>query len=348
MKCIAVGDIFITPEMMKIGIEGYDGLKFEKTEYFYFGSTDRNDMRHTVKKIETGGFEDCPLPEGLEEAIEDADVLMVHLCPVTKKLLSKAKKLKMIMANRGGIENVDVAAATAKNIAVLHNPAHNANAVAEYTVALILNEMRNISRSSEAIKRGEWREKYPNSREIREMSDLTIGIIGFGTVGRLLYDKLRGFNCRILINDLFPNYDGLNKNLVRFVSLDELLRESDVVSLHARLNKKTILLGAPEFAKMKPTINTARSYMLDYTALADALRKNQIMGAAIDVFDHEPIEPDNPLLALDNVTLTNHRGGDTINSYSDSPRMMMKEARKFFDQDDKPRYWLNPEIIRPI
>ncbi len=343
-KCVAVGDIFITPDMMKKGIEkGYEDMTFD-TEYFYFGSTDRHEMRNTVKVIETGGFETLPLPEGLEEAMAEAEVLMVHLCPVTRKLIEKSPKLKLILCNRGGHENLDIQAATEHGIAVLLNPAHNANAVAEYTVGLMLNEVRNISRSSNAIINGEWREKYPNSAAIREMSDMTIGIIGFGTVGRLLYDKLVSFNCKILINDMFENYSGINKNIAEFVPLEKLLRESDIVSLHARLSKKAILLGEKEFSMMKDTayfINTARSYMVDYNALANSLKNKTIMGAAIDVFDKEPIDKEScPLLGLDNVTLTNHRGGDTINSYSDSPAMMMKEAFKFFDGDN-PRFWIN-------
>ena len=97
---------------------------------------------------------------------------------------------------------------------------------------------------------------------------------------------------------------------------------------------------------MKPTayfINTARSYMVDYKALAKALKSGEITGAAIDVFEKEPIDADNPLLNLDNCTLTNHRGGDTINSYSDSPGAMMKEARIFFD-GDTPKYWINSSV----
>ena len=112
-KCVAVGDIFITPEMMKGGIEkGYEDMMFD-TKYFYFGSYDRHEMRNVVKTIETGGFETLPLPEGLEEAMADAEVLMVHLCPVTKKLIEKAPNLKLILCNRGGHENLDIAAANA-------------------------------------------------------------------------------------------------------------------------------------------------------------------------------------------------------------------------------------------
>lgn len=349
MKCVAVGDIFITPDMMQKGIERFSGLVFDHVDYFYFGLNSRSEMRGVVKTIETGGFETLDLPEGLLEAVEDADVLMCHLCPVTKTLLDRAPKLKLVLCNRGGHENVDLAACTARNIGVIMNPSHNANAVADFTVGLMLAETRNIVRSAAAVQRGEWREKFPNTATtIHEMKDMTVGLIGFGAVARLVYEKLQAFGCRFLVSDPFASQDFVNKNIVRFVPLETLLRESDIVSLHARLSRKAILLGEKEFALMKPTayfINTARSYMVDYKALAAALRSGTIMGAAVDVFDKEPVDPDNPLLGIDNCTLTNHRGGDTINSYSDSPEAMMKAAQEFFE-GDRPRYWINPEIER--
>lgn len=349
MKCVAVGDIFITPDMMRAGIERFDGIVFDRVDYFYFGLDSRSEMRAVVKTIEIGGFETLALPEGLVDAVADADVLMCHLCPVTKTLLDHAPKLKLVLCNRGGHENVDLAECTRRDIGVIMNPSHNANAVAEFTVGLMLNETRNISRACAAIKAGTWREKYPNTATtIHEMKDFTIGLIGFGAVARLVYEKLQAFGCRFLISDPFASQDFVNRNIARFVPLDTLLRESDIVSLHARLSRKAILLGEKEFAIMKPTayfINTARSYMVDYKDLAAALRSGTIMGAAVDVFDKEPVDPDNPLLGLDNCTLTNHRGGDTINSYSDSPESMMKAADEFFE-GDRPRYWINPEIKR--
>ena len=349
MKCVAIGDTFITPEMMKNGIEKYPYFHFSEIEYFFFGLNSRSEMRNIVKIIETGGFETLDLPSGLIEAVTDADVIMCHLCPITKKVLESAKQLKLVLCNRGGHENIDVEACTAKNVGVLLNPSHNANAVAEFTVGLILNETRNITRSAVAVNKGEWREQYPNTATtIHEMCDMTIGLIGFGSVAKLVYEKLKAFGCRFLITDPFGNYDDINKNIAKFVPLEDLLKNSDIVSLHARLSRKAILLGKNEFKLMKPTayfINTARSYMVDYKALANALKSGEIMGAAVDVFDKEPVDPDNPLLGLDNCTLTNHRGGDTVNSYSDSPAMMMKACQEYMEGDN-PRFWINPTVKR--
>ncbi len=348
MKCLAVGDTFINNEMMRTAIEKYEDLITE-CKYLFFGKRDRKRMRDTVKLIEMGGRDQCVLPAGYLEAIEDAEILIVHLCPVTEEVLQHAKKLKYILCNRGGTENVDIEAATERKIKVLTNPAHNANAVAEFTVGLILSELRNISRAHFALKNGEWREKFPNSGRIIEMKDLTVGIVGFGSVGELVCEKLSGFGCNILISNLFEP-ERTNPNIrwdkVRYVDLEELILNSDIITLHARSNSKKPIFGTREFEMMKPTayfINTSRSYMVDYNALYDALNEQQIEGAAIDVFEVEPLG-DHPFLRLDNITLTNHRGGDTLNAYADSPAMMLSELNLWLKGEKQPRFWANKNM----
>lgn len=353
MKCVAVGDIFITPEMMRDGIKKYEEL-FDTCQYFYFGTKDRKTMRDVVKIIEHGGREECELPEGLIEAVQDADVLMVHLCPVTREMLSHTKKLKYILCNRGGVENVDIEAATEKKILVMSNPAHNANAVAEFTIGLIFNEIRNISRAHYALKHGEWREKYPNSGSIIELKDLTVGIVGFGNIGNLVCEKLSGFGCQILINSLRePEHTNqrINWDKVRFVDLDTLIMESDIISLHVRSEENTVLFGIREFELMKRTayfINTSRSCFVDYAALYKALSVQKIKGAAIDVFSEEPCT-ENPFLGLDNITLTNHRAGDTLNAYKDSPEMMLAELASWISEKVTPKFLVNrADQIDPV
>lgn len=344
MKMVAVGDAYITLNMMQ---EGVENSKFENldVEYFYFGYQNRGDMREIVREIEKGNRDKMELPNGYEEAVEDADMIMVHLCPVTRQVIQRAKNLKYILCNRGGLENIDVEAATEKGIIIVHNPAHNANAVAEYTIGLMLCETRNIGRAYMALKNGEWREKFPNTEAtIHEMHDLTIGLIGFGSVGRLVAERLESFRSKILVYDPYLDvsaYDMLN---IEFVELDELLQRADIVSIHAR--SKNVIMGKNEFRQMKKTaylINTARSSLVDYDALEEALDGNQIMGAAIDVFSTEPNIPQS-LRFHDNLTITNHRGGDTINSYSDSPKMMLDNLYNHF-KGRKLLFWFNKKEL---
>lgn len=343
MKTVCVGDVFITPEMMKIAAASFGDL-IGNPDYFFFGRPSRKAMRDTVKVIERGGREELALPDGLERAVADAELLMVHLCPVTKALIEHAPKLKYVLCNRGGVENVDIEAARAAGVRVFNNPAHNANAVAELTVGLILSEIRNITRSHVALKDGVWREKYPNSGRIVELKDLIVGIIGFGNVGEAVCEKLTSFGCRFFVHTPHPKKTDNPRiawDRLSFVSLEELIVKSDIVSLHARAPKGRVLLGKRSFEMMKPTayfINTARSYMVDYNALFNALAEEQISGAAIDVFEMEPLGPSYPFLRLDNVTLTNHRGSDTVNAYSDSPAMMLTALKSWLADGVEPKF----------
>ena len=346
MKCLAVCDTFITEKMMKSAFEKHKDV-FTECEYMFFGKKSRKDMRDTVKLIERGRGEECKLPEGYLKAVEDVEVLMVHLCPVTSEVISRAKKLKYILCNRGGIENVDVAAASERKIMVLNNPAHNANAVAEFTIGLIFNELRNISRAHYALKNGEWREKYPNSGRIIELKDLTVGIVGFGNIGELVCEKLSSFGCNILVSNLFEperKNPRINWDKVRFTDIDDLVINSDIVSLHARSSSGKKIFTKREFEMMKQTaffINTSRSHMVDYAALFDALNGHLIEGAALDVFEVEPLGTDYPFLKLDNITLTNHRGGDTVNAYADSPLMMLDALLEWKNNNETPKFWCN-------
>ena len=345
MKCVAIGDVFITPEMMRDGIMK-SSLPIQECETFFFGRNNRKVMRNIVKIIEGGGFEDLDVPEDALESLVDAEILMVHLCPVTRDVLNHAPKLKYILSNRGGSENIDLKAAAERGVRVMLNPAHNANAVAEFVIGVMLGELRNISRSHLAIKNGEWREKYPNSGRIIELKDLTVGIVGFGNIGELVCEKLSSFGCRILVatrNVPDKNNPRINWDRLEFVSFNKLLADSDFISVHVRDPNKRVLFGAREFDLMKSTayfINTARPYVVDYDALFVALSENRSAGAAIDVFPKEPLGLTFPLVTLDNITLTNHRAGDTVNAYSDSPLMMLESLHCWIEEGVEPRFLL--------
>ena len=225
------------------------------------------------------------------------------------------------------MENLDVEAATERGIIISNNPAHNANAVAEYTLGLILCETRNICRSHFALKNGQWRKVYPNTAStIRELKDLTVGVVGFGSVGRLVAEKLKALGCRILVSDPF-----CKEAPYSIVPLDELLQASDVVTLHARA--KGVIIGERELEMLKPTavlINTARAHLVDTLALKRSLDRGRPLSVALDVFDTEPDIP-GFLREYDNVTITSHRAGDTINSYKDAPAFAMDNYLGFLE-----------------
>lgn len=348
MKLVCVGDILITPEAMRRGAEGFE--RYDEVKCHYFGAKTFDEFRVYQTKMEQLGSECEPLPDEILRDIEDADVLQVHMAPVPASLFEIARNLKIVASNRGGSENLNIAAATEHGIPVICNPAHNANAVAELAVALMLAENRNIARSSMALlKDKQWREKYPNSGKIFEMQSKTVGIFGLGNIGTLVAKKLiNGFGCKVIACSDHISAEDMQRIGVEKVSKEELLRRADIVDLHMRVSEKSYhMIGKAELEMMKDTailINTARSRLIDTDALVEALKEGQIMGAALDVFDEEPLDPASPLLQLDNVTLTTHQGGVTVNAFDDSPAMLLHEIERYFE-GELPRFLQNPAVL---
>jgi D-3-phosphoglycerate dehydrogenase len=230
---------------------------------------------------------------------------------------------------RGGTENVDVARATERQIAVLNTPGRNARAVAECTLGLILSEVRNIARAHAALKAGHWTRDFPNHDFIPELNGKTVGLVGYGSVARLLAGYLQAMGSRIIAFDPFVAGE---THPAEMVDLDTLMCQSDVISIHARLTEDTRhLVGERQLRQMKPTavlVNTARSGLVDEQVLVGVLQERAIMGAALDVFDQEPLAPDHPLLGLDNVTLVPHIAGSTIDAFLGSVTLMSGHLRR--------------------
>ena len=331
MKCLAVGDmliprIYFDQTLKDCGLfTGYESLSWKEDENL-------KEARNTIRQIETLGSRAYMPTEEILEAVKDADVLAIHLCPAPRELILAAKQLKYILTCRGGVENIDLETVREKGITIINCPGHNAYAVAEITIGLILCEMRNLVRSSKALEDGVWRERYPNSEKIMELRSCRIGIIGFGTIGRLVAERLKVFEAEILVYDPFVAAEEIEGLGYVSMSKDELLREADVVTLHGRIGPNDPpIIGADELKRMKKTaylVNTARAVLVDMDALYQALKTEQIRGAALDVFPAEPLSKDDPFLKLDNVTLTNHRGGATIESYVRAPEMLLGQFRE--------------------
>ncbi|MEE9602770.1 MAG: 2-hydroxyacid dehydrogenase, partial [Thermoguttaceae bacterium] len=279
--------------------------------------------------IENGGPEAVTLPPELSKDVEQFDIISVQFAPLCRSFLEAAKNLKVIGLLRSGAENIDVPYATSRGISVLNTPGRNARAVAECTMGMILAEIRNLARSHHHLNCGQWRRSFANSEDIPELYGKTVGLVGYGAVGRLMAGYLEAFGSRIVAYDPYCTDDPAPAELV---PLDELLGQSDVVSIHARLTEETEhLIGREQLALMKPSavlVNTARSGLIDEEALIEALSQRRIMGAALDVFDTEPLPPDHPLVKLDNVTITPHLAGSTRDAFRNSPRLMAAHLRR--------------------
>lgn len=274
-------------------------------------------------------------PDAIVEFIGDASILVTHLAPITGAMLDRMPKLKLIAVSRGGPVNIDMAAARERGVTVVNAPGRNASAVAEFTIAAILVETRLIRAGHEALRRGEWRgDLYRADLTGTELSELTVGLIGYGEIGTRVVPLLKPFGCRILVCDPYQELSAQDAaDGVVMTDLDTLLAESDVVSLHARVTEETKgFLAAPQFARMKQGayfINTARGPMVNYPDLHHALASRHLRGAMLETFWQEPTPPDAPLLRLDNVTLTPHIAGASTTTVRIAARMAAEEVRRW-------------------
>jgi len=228
----------------------------------------------------------------------------------TARVLAACPNLRLISIWGTGMDNVDLQACAARGVTVANTPGVNAHAVAEHTLALMLAVTRAIPAMDAAVRAGQW-----PRRLLTQLEGKTLGLIGFGAIGRRVAALARPFGLRVLISTWGPDDGRAEAAGARHVALETLLRESDIVSLHMRLTAETKnTLGGAEIALMKPSavlINTARAALVDRTSLIDALTTGRIAGAGLDVFHQEPVAPDDPLLSLPNVVLTPHDSGMT-------------------------------------
>lgn len=284
--------------------------------------------QHSAQQLmEVSGPEAVEVPPAVLDAVTELDpaYLVLHFAGVPDRLMAAAPSLRLVAVARAGLENVDIEAATRRGVAVTPAMGRNAGAVAELQIGLMLAEARNIARADASIKSGGWRKDFPGERV--EIFEKTIGMIGFGHVGRVFMSRLRGFDVKGIVYDPYARQEDLDQyGIERVGTLDEVCERGDFVVLMARLSPETHrFVGAEQFALMKPTayfINVSRSRLVDYDALYDALKRGVISGAGIDVFDDEPIAADSPWRSLDNVTMTTHFGGDTNDTITMSSRIV--------------------------
>jgi D-3-phosphoglycerate dehydrogenase / 2-oxoglutarate reductase len=246
------------------------------------------------------------------QRIGDYDALIVRSkTRVTASVIEAATRLKAIGRAGIGVDNIDVAAATERGIVVFNTPDANATTTAELALAHLLSLSRHLPQADRSVRRGEWK---PGNFVGTELAEKTVGVVGFGTIGRIVARRCLAFRMRVLAFDPYVVPDVIRETGAEPTDLDSLLASSDYVTLHCPLNDTTRnLLDASRLAKMKRgarIINCARGGLVDETALVEALVSGHLGGAALDVYAKEPPGP-SPLLALDNVVLTPHVGAST-------------------------------------
>ena len=287
-----------------------------------------------ILKTEKEGTEWTKAPEELLEKAADAEIIITDFAAIGKDVIDAAKSLKLIGVLRSGVENVNLEEAAGRGIDVICSPGRVAAPVADYTVAMMIAETRNIVRSNLVSSKGDWKIRFQNFPYSHNMAGKTVGIIGFGAIGQMVAARLKPFGVNIVAYEEYMSPEKVRELGAEPVTLDELLVTSDYVTIHARLCETTKhMLGREQFKKMKKTaifVNTARAGLVDEDALVKALQNNEIGGAALDVFAQEPIAKDNPFLQLENVTLTPHLAGTTSNVGSNSIAVILQDLDRYF------------------
>ncbi len=333
-KIAIIGDRFMTPAAFEAAIRARcDGLVDIATMQLPWPD---EPMRHGYAEPGMGGLKEYQGDaETITSFVGAAEVAITQLAPFSAAMLERMPALKLIVVARGGPVNIDLAAARERGVLIVNAPGRNASAVAEFTIGAIIAETRLMARGHDALRRGTWRgDLYRADLVGRELSQMTVGVIGYGHIGTKVVRLLKAFGGRILVADPYVDltaedaHDGVVQT-----TLHALVRESDVVTLHARVTAETVgFIGRAEFAAMRRGavfINTARGPMVDYDALTDALKSGHLRGAMLETFAVEPAPANLELLRLDNVTLTPHIAGASLNTIERAAGAAAEEVRRY-------------------
>jgi D-3-phosphoglycerate dehydrogenase len=290
----------------------------------------------------------------IEKFISDIDLLIVAFAKISRRVIEKAGKLQGIIRCGTGVDNIDLEAATRKHIPVVSVPDYATNAVAEFTIALILSLIRKIPQSNTYMKKRGYTGKQwtLRPRELLgiELKERILGIIGFGRIGRTVAEKAKGLGMKIMIYDPYVSPDVIRdfSTVYLFTDFETLVKNSDVISVHCPLTKDTYHLINEEILKLMKKdayiINVARGAIIDEKALYKALKEGWIAGAALDVYEMEPPPPDNPIFELDNVILTPHIAWYTEESMARLANSVADEAIRIL-KGEIPVNVVNREVI---
>lgn len=301
------------------------------------------------KKLEVLGdlkvFESTP--SSIEEFISrvrDADIVIVGRYGFSGKAFNASRNLTMLSVWQTGYDHIDLKAATEKGVVVSNVPDYAFDSVAEMVFALALNLLRKVHIADTRLREGDfdWRNYVGN-----QIMGKTIGVIGTGSIGVRVIQIAHGFNMNVISVTGHPSAEKERKLGIKFVDMDTLLSESDIVTLHVPLTPSTEkMIGAKELAKMKNSailINTARGKVVDEAALIEALKEKKIRGAGLDVFEKEPLPVSDPLTKLENVVLTPHIAFLTEESLEECTYVCIQNIERFVE--GKPQNVVNPDVF---
>lgn len=304
---------------------------------------------HHIAEVDVWPERQPPPYTVLRQQVQQIDGLLCLLTdPIDQALIAEVPGLKVISQMAVGYDNIDVATATAQRIPVGHTPGVLTDATADLTWALLMAAARRVVEGDRFTRSGQWQTWEPDLLLGPDIAGATLGIVGFGRIGQAVARRALGFGMRVLYTNRHPFPTNLEQSLnATRVSFEQLLHESDFVSIHTPLSPETHhLFQAPQFAQMKRSailINTARGPIVDPVALHQALSTGQIAGAALDVTDPEPISLDSPLLTSENLIITPHIGSASVQTRKTMADMAIANLIAGLQGDRLP-HCVNPEV----
>ncbi len=308
------------------------------------------EILRSVAEVSVWDREDVPPPRQviLRELAQADGVFSLLTDRLDAEVMAAAPRLKVISNFAVGFDNVDIPAATKRGIVVTHTPDVLTETVADFTVCLMLAAARRLVEADRYMRDGKWKTWEPLLLAGQDIHHATLGLIGLGRIGAAVARRAQGFGMQVLYYDVVRREDLERSLSITHRSLDDVLRDSDVISVHVPLSEQTRhLIGRAQFALMKNTavfVNTSRGPVVDQAALTQALASRRIFAAGIDVFEQEPVSPDDPLLKLDNVIVVPHIASASIPTRI---RMATLAAENLVAvlQGKRPPNPVNPEVL---
>lgn len=296
---------------------------------------------HAIELIDGLAVRSAP---ALIDALQGAAAALASTEAYTAEVLAETPDLQVISRTGVGYDAIDVDEATRRGVVVCTTPGTNQHSVADLAVGLILYCLREIGAAADLVRGNRWAPQ-PVGRELRAS---TVGVVGTGLIGREVIKRLAGFEPRVIAYDVVQAPELVERYGIEYLGMDELLRQSDVLTLHAPLLPETrALIDARALALMKPTaylVNTARGPLVDEVAVADALHRGRIAGAALDVFEAEPLPGTSPLRQAPNVLLTPHIAGLTRQSRESMAAMAIQNIARVL-RGEPPLSCVNPAAL---
>ncbi len=341
MKVLFAADGFVTPEVMGTALA--KALPDAETSAIQFSWP-------VEPNYDFGGVKEAQGDEDeLIAALVGAEACITHTGPITEKVMKASPDLKLVTVARGGPVNADVAAATKLGIMVTNAPGRNATATTEHTIAMIMAGVRQIVPRHIELLKDEWHGDYYEYDKVGpEVRGSTVGVIGYGAVGSRVAAIMQAMGANVLVFDPWTDPAKIAAGMELVPEMDDLLRRSNIVTIHARVTPDNYhMIAAPQIALMPPAsvlVNCARGPLLDYDAACDALDSGHLFAASFDCLPSEPLPPGHRLTRTPRVAMTPHLGGASKQAAELAARICADDVA-LYARGERPLHLMNPEVL---